>query len=292
MKKIVGSLLIAVSAASFGTLGIFGKLASDDGAHLFTTLFIRFGVSALIMWGALLLRREGLPRGKTLVQLIGMGAVGYVGQSFAYLTAVNYASPGLVTLLLYLYPLFVAVLSMLFLGEKPTRPKMVALALALVGAALTVEPRGGRLIGALFAVAAALIYSVYIVVGAGVMKRVSAVQSSAIIFTSAAAVYGALTFFKGAQFPHSAVGWLAIAGMIIFATVVAVGTFLAGLGMVGAVNAAMLSTLEPIVAALLAAWIFNERLGAAALLGGALILTAVLMTARAEMKPEAAEGLV
>jgi len=42
----------------------------------------------------LVTRREPLPRGLTLLQLVGMGAVGYVGQAFSYLTALKYASSG------------------------------------------------------------------------------------------------------------------------------------------------------------------------------------------------------
>ena len=87
----------------------------------------------------LILRKEHFPRGRILAQLVGMGTLGYVGQSFLYLTAINYASAGLVALLLYLYPFFVTVLSMIFLlglpfgratvGDKDVRhdPRRVAI---------------------------------------------------------------------------------------------------------------------------------------------------------------------
>ena len=283
MKKIIGILLIAVSAASFGTLAIFGRYAYEDGLDVFTLLFLRFGISALIMTLVLLLRGESFPRGKTLAQLIGMGALGYAGQSFSYLTAIHYASAGLVALLLYLYPFFVTVLSMIFLREKMTPLKTAALTLALAGAALTVDPQGGQLFGILLAILAALIYSVYIVVGASVTRRVSAVQSSTTIFASAGAVYGVLPLVNGAHFPASSSGWLAVIGMVLVATVIAVVTFLAGLGMVGPVNAAMLSTLEPVVTVLLAAWLFDERLSGIVLLGGGLILAAVILLTRMEL---------
>ena len=68
------------------------------------------------------------------------------------------------------------------LRERLTALKGLALGLALLGTALTVGPAGGQLLGALLAVAAAAIYSVYIIVGTQVMRHVSAVQSSAVIF--------------------------------------------------------------------------------------------------------------
>lgn len=284
MRQLTGILLIAISAASFGTLAIFGRFAYQDGMNIFTVLFLRFGLSAAFMTFVLFLRKEPFPRGKILAQLIGMGALGYVGQSFLYLTAINYASAGLVALLLYLYPFFVAALSVIFLHEKLSRVKITALILALGGAALTVGPVSGQWIGALMSIAAALIYSIYIIVGTNVMKHVSPVQSSAVIFASAGAVYGIFTLANGAQFPESNSGWLAMLGIVLVSTIIPVSTFLAGLERVGPTNAAMLSTLEPIVTVLLAAWLFSERLLPIVMIGGGLILLAVILLTRAELQ--------
>src|SRR6185295_66109 len=156
MKQLTGILLIAISAASFGTLAIFGRFLYADGLDTFTMLFLRFGVAAVLMLIILLIRREKFPRGKILLQLIGMGALGYVGQSFSYLTAIKFASAGLVALLLYLYPTFVFILSVIVFREKVTWIKIVAIILALIGTALTVDPAGGQVVGILLAIAAAL----------------------------------------------------------------------------------------------------------------------------------------
>src|SRR5512133_2630526 len=133
MKQLTGILLIAISATSFGTLAIFGRFLYADGLDTFTMLFLRFGFAALLMAIVLLLRKEKFPSGKILLQLIGMGALGYVGQSFSYLSAIKYASAGLVALLLYLYPMFVFVLSVIFLHEKLSWMKVFAMVLALIG---------------------------------------------------------------------------------------------------------------------------------------------------------------
>jgi drug/metabolite transporter (DMT)-like permease len=166
-----------------------------------------------------------------------MGAIGYVGQSFSYLTAIKSASAGLVALLLYLYPLFVALLSNIFLREKITRLKAGALAIALTGTALTVSPEGGQLPGILLAILAAAIYSVYIIDGTGVMQKVSALQSSTVIFASAGFVYGILMVINGPHLPSSGTGWAVISGTVIVATVIPVVTFLAGLKRIGPTNA-------------------------------------------------------
>lgn len=284
MSRLVGMMLVALSAAGFGTLPLFGRYAYADGMDALTILFFRFSLAASLMLALLILRREHLPRGAALLRLIGMGALGYVGQAFAYLTALKYASAGLVALLLYLYPVFVALLAALVLHEPLTGVKGLALGLALVGTALTVGPAGGQALGTLLAVAAAAIYSVYIIVGTHVMKHVSAVQSSAVIFAAAGVTSGALMIVNGPRLPATGAGWAAITAIVLIATVLPVVAFLAGLERIGPTNAAMLSTLEPVVTVLLATWWLNETLKPVTWLGGGLILIAVLLLTHSELR--------
>jgi drug/metabolite transporter (DMT)-like permease len=281
--------MVALSATGFATLGLFGRAAYAGGLDTFTLLFLRFSLSALVMIGLLSARLvpvEGrkLPGGRDLVLLIGMGGIGYVGQSFCYLTAIKYASVGLVALLLYLYPTFVAVLSVVFLRRKLTRMHVLALGLATLGAMLTANPQGGSWTGILLALGGALIYSVYIVVGAGVMQRVSPASSAMVIFASAGVVFGGLAALNGFHWPATPGGAWAVVGIILVATVVPVMAFLAGLKRIGPTDASLISTLEPVVTVLLAAWLVAERLQPAALAGGGLILIAVVLLTLFELR--------
>jgi drug/metabolite transporter (DMT)-like permease len=284
MYRFVGFLLVILSAAGFGTLAVSGRYAYGEGLDALTILFFRFSLSAAVMAALFAARRESLPRGSVLVRLLGMGAFGYVGQAFCYLTALKYASAGLVALLLYLYPVFVAALSAVVLKEQVKRVKMLALGLALAGTTLTVGPGGGQWPGILLGISAALIYSVYIIVGTGVVKEVSAVQSSTVIFASAGVMSALLMLLNGPQMPGTPTGWAAIVCIVVLATVVPVGSFLAGLKRVGPIPAAMLSTLEPVVTVVLAAILLQETLKPMTLIGGMLILLAVLLLARGELK--------
>jgi len=285
MNRIAGILLISISAASFGTLAIIGRFAYADGMDVTTLLFLRFTIAAILMFAWMALRREPLPRGRVLLQLSGMGGLGYVGQSFCYMSAIQYASTGLVALLLYLYPVFVTVLTIIVQKKKITSRTILALVLATGGAALTANPEGGQLPGILLAVSAALIYAVYIIVGTDVMKQVSSVQSSAVIFASAAVVFGLMTLIRGAHWPATQTGWLAVSGIALVATMLPVATFLAGLKIVGATDASLLSTLEPVVTVILAAVVLSEPILPSMLIGGALILAAVVVTVQRQKKP-------
>jgi drug/metabolite transporter (DMT)-like permease len=178
----------------------------------------------------------------------------------------------------------VAILSAVFLKSRLTRLKIIALGLATLGAALTANPQGGQWTGILLALSAAAIYAVYIIVGTGVMQKVSAVQSSTVIFASAGMVYGALTAIQGPHWPVTRAGWLAVGAVVILATIIPVVTFLAGLKRIGPTDASMLSTLEPVVTVILAALLFGERLRPISLVGGGMILAAVLLLTQNELR--------
>lgn len=285
IDRITGVVLASISAACFGTLGILGRFAYNDGLDANTMLLLRFSFATLIMAVIMILRKERLPAGSTLFKLIGMGAIGYTFQGLCYLMAVKYASPGLVALLLYLYPVLVAGLSVLLLKESLGKVKIIALLLALTGTALTVNPQGGQLLGALYAIGAAIIYSLYIIVGTNVMRSVSVFQSSTVIFASASVSIGFITMLnRGPKMPQSSLGWLAILGIVVVSTIIPVITFLASLQRIGPTNTSMLSTLEPVVTVLLAALLLGETLTLISLAGGALILTSTLILTASEIR--------
>ena len=118
MNSLTGIFFTILSAISYGTLGIFGKLAYQQGLSTNTLLFFRFSFTAIILMSTLLLRKQTLPTGKTLFVLIGMGAIGFSGQAFCYLSALKYANAGVVAILLSLYPAFVSVITVLILKKK------------------------------------------------------------------------------------------------------------------------------------------------------------------------------
>ncbi|MBI2314292.1 MAG: DMT family transporter [Betaproteobacteria bacterium] len=262
-------------------MAIFARFAYASGAGVTAVLFLRFVIAAVLMAVIMTATGQRWPRGKTLAILAAMGAIGYVGQSFCFFTALTYASPGLVALLLYLYPALVTLLSALVLREPLTRMKAVALVLALAGTALTIGPEGGpRPLGIALGVAAAVIYSVYIIVGSRATKHTGAIPSSAVITASAAVVYGILVAAQPPAFPGTASGWLAVIAIAVVSTVIAIVAFFAGMRRIGAADAATLSTLEPVVTVILAAVVLGEAIAPVQVLGGAVIIAAAVMLAR------------
>ncbi|HEX6291390.1 MAG TPA: DMT family transporter [Herpetosiphonaceae bacterium] len=292
MQRGLGLLLIIISALSFGALAIFARIAYDAGADPITVLFVRFVIASAVMGGIMGAWRLRFPRGRILLNLALMGGIGYVAQSLAYFMALTMASASLVALLLYLYPVLVTALSAIFLRERITPVKLAALVCALVGAALTIGPAGGgQPLGIALGVATSVIYAVYILVGSRVTARTGAIPSSAVIMTAAALVYATIAAIQGVHFPTTIAGWSAIVAIALISTVLAIVTFFAGLERVGPTNAATLSTFEPLVTVLLAVLFLHERIMLVQIVGGGLILVAVILLARSETRQtRAADG--
>jgi len=284
-QRWIGGVLVLISAAAYGGMAIFARMAYTDGVDTFSLLFLRFSIAAVFVLAYMALKRIPFPRGKVLLGYGLMGALGYVGQSSSYFSALKYASAGLVALLLYLYPVLVTVLEIVIEKKPLTRQKLLALALSFFGTVLTIGPQlVGQPLGVLLGISAATIYSVYILVGNRLSGKADVISSSATVMGAAALVFGGVVSIRGLQLPASNMGWCAVFAIVFLCTILAMITFLAGLERVGATNAAMLSTFEPVTTIVLAWLVLGEQMTFMRILGGLLILLAVFILARGELK--------
>lgn len=279
--RLIGAVLVAISAAAFGSMAIFGVWAQADGVDTPTVLFVRFFAAALILASVQYARGISMPALRRCAAVAAMGGVGYVGQSYCYFLALEHADASLVALLLYLFPAFVAILAAIFLKERIGAVTAATLALALVGTALVVGGGSGEFVGYALAIGAAVIYSVYITAGTVATAGLEAIAVSTIVCAAAAAVTGAIVLarFAGGEvpsLPESSRGWVSLAAIAVICTAVAIITFFAGLARLGATSTSVMSTLEPVVTVALATWLLNESLSAIQAVGAAVVIVAVV----------------
>lgn len=279
--RIAGAAWIVASAVGFGALGILGKLAFSSGASTAAVLFLRFILAGALMSVLMVALRLPWPRGRDLTILVAMGCVGYVGQAFCYFSSLRHASAGLTALLLYLYPALVTLAAAALGRQRLTLLKAGAVIAALCGIGLTVsDGLAGTPAGIAYGAGAAVIYTVYILVGEKVTGRTGVIPAATVIMLAAAAVFGMSLLFEGGGWPGSLAGWWSVLGIAVLATVVPMVGFFAGMQRLGATDAATLSTLEPVVTLLLASLLLGETLGGVQLTGAGLVLGAVMVLAR------------
>jgi drug/metabolite transporter (DMT)-like permease len=271
-------LFCLASGAAFGAMAVFGKLAYAEGATVGTLLALRFLFASGLFWAGGATR--SLPARRDVLLALGLGAGGYAVQAGLYFGALNRIDAGLLSLLVFTFPVIVAVAAVALGRERLTPRRTAALAIALGGLTLFVGSTGTiDVLGVALGLGAAVVYAAYILVSEGVAKRMSPLTLAALVCTGAAGALTAGTILLGQFQPGelTLAGWwwlLCLAGV---STVAAIALFFAGLARVGPTRSSILATVEPLVTVALAFVIFGETIGLTGLAGAGLILTAVLL---------------
>ena len=300
----MGPALCLFSAACFGAMAIFGKLAYAAGVSPGALLLLRFTVAAVLL-GLLLALRPGLrttsavsgsPAGTSRVRLVvtalGLGAVGYATQATLYFSALQRIDASLVALVLYTYPALVTVAAAALGREALTPGRLAALVVASAGTVLVLLGAGGFSVdrtGVALAFGAAVTYTGYILVADTAVHRLSPVVLAALVMAGASAALAVRSIATGGiDLRFDSAGWVWIACIAVMSTVMAMLAFFAGLRRTGPSTAAILSTFEPVVTTALAALTLNEFLTPVQLVGGLIVLSSVaVLQLRPQRRPVA-----
>lgn len=278
--KYKGALLVIASAAGFGTLAIFIKFAYAAGVNTVTILALRFLIAALLFWGVIKFRGISIDIERSVaVRILALGGIGYGAMSTLFANTVKVLPASLAGMLLYTYPAQVSVLAVLMGDEQFNWKKGAALGVCFAGLVLVLDASFEQVstAGFVLGIGAAMVYSFYIVLGNRLLKKADALATTTLVCSAAAfvfLVYGSVTGQLVLGFSFS--GWAAILGMAVFATVIAILGFFAGMSHVGATNASIISTIEPVITVILSWFLLGETISLIQLAGGGLILAGVL----------------
>ncbi|MFC6566490.1 DMT family transporter [Actinoplanes utahensis] len=289
----MGPALCLSSAACFGAMAIFGKLAYAAGVPSGTLLLVRFGLAAALL-ALLLMLRPGLRRdpmspgpttgavGTTpmlLVTALALGAVGYALQASLYFSALEFMDASILSLVFYAYPLLVTLTAVLLGRDRLTPGRCVASVAASGGTSLVLLGTGGMDLhpfGAVLAIGAAVTYTGYILIADSVVRRLPPVKLAALVMAGAAFTMAVRSLVTGgADLGFGWRGWFWLVCIAAVSTVLAMLTFFAGLRRTGPSTAAILSTFEPVVTASLAALTLGEVLTPLQVAGGLLVVASV-----------------
>lgn len=308
--RALGIFLVVISACGFGSGALFAKPIYAAGVDWMTLLAWRFLFAAALSWGWLLLfpaHRRSLLRitRRRLIVLVLLGVL-YTGNSGTYFAALETVSASLAALIVYLYPALVAVMSIRFARRLQGRRAWLALAIATTGVALAVggiDPSNAPPIhGLLLIVASPIIYAVWIILAARLSgerggdaevplappydaeaatpNEAEPAPVAAIMLSATAVAWWLAALATGRPvLPQEipAAAWVPLFGVGLVSTALAFQTFYAGARRIGAAQAALVSTVEPVYTITLATMLFGERLGPLQILGGVLVIVGVLI---------------
>lgn len=279
--------MVVVSAISFGTLSIFAKLAYRAGLGTEQLLAFRFVLAAvgmLLIAFAVGQNPLRLSR-RQATSLLAVGAVLYTAQALTYFIALRTLPASLCVLIVYIYPSLVVAAGWLFLRRRVSPWHVGALIASFAGVVLLVGGAQFQLgIGLVFAFAAPLMYTTFILISERVMADVPPVAASAVMMAGTGVVLSAVALLGGQlELPATPDGWAISAGIAVIPTMIAISLFLAGLPRIGAARASLISTLELLVTVSLAVVLLGDRFTVLEAIGGVLVLGAVIVVQAAHL---------
>lgn len=277
-----------VAALFWSTLGTSYALIQRHVAVDDVTLVTLRGIGGAVLavaWFGWRDRSVFAIRSSDTVRMVLFGLVSVTAFYLALILAFRHSSVTVGTLLLYLSPVVVTLGAALWLNDRLTPVKLLALGLSLAGLVLIVEAwRPGGLqvgwAGLAFGLASAVTYGSYSLVGKPLTARYA--SGTLLVWTLPVGAVG-LVIVKlsasPAEWPSlgESIAIAAWCGLVL--TLLPFGFYTVGLSRIPASDASIIATIEPVLAAGFAYSLLGERLGPGQLLGGACVVGSVIVLA-------------
>jgi len=294
-RRGLGYLMIAIAATLFAVNGTVSKVVLGSGLSSLDLAQIRStGAAAGLLVFLVLFTRARLRVGRReLLFLVVFGIIGLALVQWLYFVAIEHLPIGIALLIQFLAPLFVALFARFVYHEGIRSRIWIALALCIVGLAVIVELWAGlafSTIGITAALVASLALTAYILMAERERKHRDAVSLSFYGFLFAAlfwalvqpiwqfpwGVLGNTVSLQGNLEEHTAPVWLLV-GIIIVGAMITFSLLTGALRHIPATRASIVATLEPVIATIVAWLWLGETFGTAQLIGGAVVLTGILL---------------
>ena len=287
--KLKGIVLTMLSSITFGFAFTLGPMTyGAGGSNPVTLTFLRNFLSLPFLLLIVLFLKVDLRVTKN--QLKNLAILGFIGNSITTLLlniAFAHIDVGIVTPIHFTYPIFVTLGCVLFFHEKLSKQKIIALVIAMSGIGCffieslnSASFNSSTLIGLILAVASGAFYAFYIIF----MDKSGLKSESPFKITFYVAIASSIgMFFYGISTNQLVLSslttksWIISAIFAFLCTVVALSLLQVGIKHIGASEAAVISTFEPITSVIFGILLLNEKITPIKIIACILIFSGVLI---------------
>lgn len=290
-NSIVGYSAGIITGITYGLNPLFGIPLMNDGASIDSILFFRYGFSVVLLAAFLILSRQSFKvTPKQLGILLILGLL-YTSSSICLFESYKYIASGLATTLIFLYPVFVAII-MVVLRVYPTWQVWLAILATFVGVLIlaqsddtqTIDP-----IGILLALGSGLSYAIFIVI-VNSSRIIRPISSTMLTFYSLSV--GMVIFYINTLLSpndlttgiNGSSAWLCLIGLAILPTIISTATLALSTRKIGATKASVLGVFEPITAIMVGTIAFNEPITTNIIVGISIAIAAIIFMIMATKK--------
>ncbi len=283
MKR-AGYAAVAGAAVLWAAGGTYASRLIHEGASFLELTEARAWGTALILLIVVGLRRPAAPAKRVNPLLVVLFGCSIAGANFSYYASLSRLPVAIAITVQYTAPGLVVLWAAVADRHRPGRRIALALVAAVIGVALLSELpsalRSGHLrldgLGLVLSVVAAFAFATYMVTGEHVARALGSQRSVLRGFCVASVLWVVVQAVRGR--PHTLVEprfWPGIAFLVVATTIAPFLLFVWGLERVRAQDAGIVSTLEPLTAALLAFFWLGQSLSAIQIVGGLLVIVAI-----------------
>lgn len=280
LDKVKGFGLAALAAAAYGTNPAFAVPLYEQGMNPVSVLLFRYLMGLPVLAIILALRGKSFQLKKDEIVPTMILGILMALSSWTLFESYNYMNSGVASTLLFVYPVMVAVMMIMFFHEKFSISTVICLVVMGAGLVLLMRPQGDATlstIGILLVMVSALTYALYIVM-VNVSKSVKNIPTTKLLFYVLG--WGCLVYVVmigcGSQLtvPEESWGWLNLLALAIIPTVISLGCTTRAIQLIGSTPTAILGALEPVSAVVLSVLVLNQTITTQDIIGGILIVIA------------------
>ena len=282
-RRLAGYLAGFIAGVSYGTNPLFAKPLLESGVPVLVMLFFRYSISAAILAVWMLAKRERFRVKGNEIALLALLGILFACSSLFLFFSYEFIPSGLATTLVYLYPVFVALI-MVFLRFYPSWQTWLSIIATFGGILLLSSPSPGasiRIPGIILAVASALSYAFYLVIvnRSKRIKNVSEHTLTLYALLTGAALFAVIRALQGESITEgidTASDWGNLIGLAIVPTMISLLTLAMSSRYIGPTKTSILGVFEPLTAIMIGTLLFGEPLTVKMGIGVAVCIGAVV----------------
>lgn len=278
--KVKGYFWGCLSSSTYGMIPLFAIPILGKGMLYDSLLFYRFTCTSLLIAMVMLFKKESFAiTRKDLLPLISLGLL-FALSAQCLFWGYQYLAVGTAATILFLYPVFVALLMAVLFKEKIPKISQVAILIAFLGVSLLYKGDNGatlNLFGVGLLLSSAFMYALYIVI----VNKSSVQHMAGSKLTLYAMVFSSIFFFiksissGGIQPFTDAISVYDLVMLALLSTVISNIAMVYSVQYIGSTTTAVLGAMEPVTAVCVGIFAFNEKFTQNLALGILLIVIAV-----------------
>ena len=276
-----GVILAIISAICYGMNPLGALFLYEEGLNVNSVIFYRFIFASILLAIFMLIKKDSFYlKFKEIILLALLGLLFGIS-AISLFNSFLHMDAGLASTVLFIYPIFVAIIMALFFKEKNSIITILSIVFAFIGVVLLYESDGANVsnFGIFLVIVSSLCYAIYIVIINQYLKM------SALKVTFYSMLFCTITILIHSFFDSSLNimplvnfnMWFYTIFLALVPTIISLLFLIKAIQLIGSTSASILGALEPLTAVLIGVYVFNEKITFWLVIGIVFILFGVIL---------------